>query len=475
MSKAGYLLKNTGILAIGSFSSKILVFLLVPLYTTILTTGEYGTYDLILNSINLLLPILTLNISDAVLRFPLDKNADSTRIIHIGLVFTISSSLLLLAFQFLPSAPWGTINGIAWLSPLYFSLALYQLLQLFARGMERFTQVAIAGVISTAITVALNIIFLLPLQMGLSGFFLANILGQLCPCIYLLLSLRTCIFKRPSKLDPKHALLRSMIRYSLPLAINTVSWWFVNVSDVYIVAGLCGLDATGQYAIAFKIPAILNVLQSIFLQAWQVSAVIDFDKDDKDGFLRKSYNLIQSAMALSCSILIALAPLVARYMFANEFYEGWIYIPLLLVYTVFNTMSGVLGGLYMATKDTTSITVSVLLGAVVNVGAGIALVLLLGPIGAAASSLLAGLVTWLYRVAKLGRHMNVSFGIPRSFGIYGLLTAQAIIIICPLPATAATLVQIALIAILGLLLRREISAGYSKARDEILRKSHRKS
>ena len=64
-----YLFKNIGLLTISQFGTKILVFLLVPLYTSVLSTSEYGTYDLFVTTINLLVPIVTLNLSDAVLLF----------------------------------------------------------------------------------------------------------------------------------------------------------------------------------------------------------------------------------------------------------------------------------------------------------------------------------------------------------------------------------------------------------------------
>ena len=38
------LISNTAIFAIGTFSSKVLVYLMMPLYTRVLTTGEYGYY-----------------------------------------------------------------------------------------------------------------------------------------------------------------------------------------------------------------------------------------------------------------------------------------------------------------------------------------------------------------------------------------------------------------------------------------------
>ena len=68
-----YLLKNIGLLTLSSFATKLLSFFLVPLYTNILSTTEYGTYDLFNTTIGVLLPILTLNIQEAVMRFSIDS------------------------------------------------------------------------------------------------------------------------------------------------------------------------------------------------------------------------------------------------------------------------------------------------------------------------------------------------------------------------------------------------------------------
>lgn len=72
-SKYKYLIKNTGILAISNFSSKLLVFFLVPIYTSVLSTAEYGTYDLAMSTVLLLYPVLTVNIVDGVMRFSMEK------------------------------------------------------------------------------------------------------------------------------------------------------------------------------------------------------------------------------------------------------------------------------------------------------------------------------------------------------------------------------------------------------------------
>ena len=84
MGKYKYLIKNMGLLTLSSFATKLLSFFLVPLYTSVLSTGEYGTYDLFNTTIGLLFPILTLDIQEGVLRFALDKDNDNRDVFAIG-------------------------------------------------------------------------------------------------------------------------------------------------------------------------------------------------------------------------------------------------------------------------------------------------------------------------------------------------------------------------------------------------------
>lgn len=84
MNKYKYLFKNIGLLTLSNFVTKLLSFFLVPLYTSVLTTGQYGTYDLFNTTIGVLIPILTLNILDAILRFGMDKAYDKDAIVTLG-------------------------------------------------------------------------------------------------------------------------------------------------------------------------------------------------------------------------------------------------------------------------------------------------------------------------------------------------------------------------------------------------------
>ena len=92
--KNKYLIKNTIVFALGNLGSRLISFLLVPLYTSILSTSGYGILDIINVVISIGIPILTLNISEAVMRFLLDKNSDKEKILQVSVSFSIFSILL---------------------------------------------------------------------------------------------------------------------------------------------------------------------------------------------------------------------------------------------------------------------------------------------------------------------------------------------------------------------------------------------
>lgn len=77
MSENNYkkLVYNTAIFAVGNFGSKILTFLIVPLYTYVLTTAEYGTIDLFITSLGMVIPFSTMMVNEALIRFVLGKRS----------------------------------------------------------------------------------------------------------------------------------------------------------------------------------------------------------------------------------------------------------------------------------------------------------------------------------------------------------------------------------------------------------------
>ena len=96
--KYKYLTKNVLIFAVSSFGTKFLSFLLVPFYTSVLTTAEYGIADIITTTATLMMYICTVNIADAVLRFAIERKKDQSEILVFGI--RVLSSEALLPFYF---------------------------------------------------------------------------------------------------------------------------------------------------------------------------------------------------------------------------------------------------------------------------------------------------------------------------------------------------------------------------------------
>lgn len=432
MGKYKYLLKNVGLLTLSNFASKLMSFFLVPLYTSILSTADYGTYDLFNTTINLLIPLLTLNIFDAVCRFALDKKGDLTdsQTISFGVRLTLIGSVIVSAFVWLNSVV-GIFSildtyGLYFLA-MFITGAFSQLFSNFLRGLDRISDVAVAGIISTATSLLFNIWFLLGLHLGLRGYFLAGIFSQLFPCIFYFFKTPLYRYVRIQKI-PKE-LRDDLLAYSVPMLLNSIGWWINNLSDRYIVTWMCGLDANGVYSVGYKIPSILNIFVTIFNQAWTLSAVKEFDKDDKSGFFSNMYNLYNGFLVLGTSLIIFTAKILAKFLYAKDFYVAWKYVPFLTIASMFGAISGYFGGVFAACKDTKVFGNTTIIGAAINTALNFLLVYFYGPMGAAIATLVSYFIVWVLRLRALKRYINFKMNIHRDNLSYLLLIIESLILL----------------------------------------------
>lgn len=430
MGNYKYLAKNIGVLAISNFATKLLSFFLVPLYTSILTTSEYGTYDLFSTTVYLLVPILTLNIQDATIRFSLDENYNKKNIISISLNIFIKGLVILLVFSvfnyFINILPIFNDYIIVFIF-MYIFQALVGITTSFARGCEKITEISIASVLGSVIFIGLNILFLVVFKLGLTGYFLSSILGNLSQVVYLVYAAK--IYKYIGKQKDDKETRAEMLNYSCPLIANTVAWWITNASDRYIVIWLCGTAANGIYSVAYKIPSVLNILQSIFTDAWTLSAVKAFDSEDKDGFFSNMYNGYNCLMVLACSFLIFSDKFFAKILYANDFYKAWEYVPFLLISIVFGATSGYIGGIFSALKKAKILAQSTTVGAVANIILNVILVYIIGTIGAAISTAISYIIVWGIRLYYMNKYLHTELNLKRDIISYVILFFQAIAII----------------------------------------------
>lgn len=429
MNKGKFLLKNIGLLTIGQFATKIITFLFTPLYTSILLTSEFGTYDIYNSTITLLIPILTLNIFEATLRFSLDgKNTNQA--LKIGIKHICIGSIICLGIIVtnLLLGIYPVLNKYwFFFIILFFLVSSVELLSSFARGIDKVAVLAISGVIGSSGTILANIVLLVVFKFRLTGYFLSHIIGYFFQLLYLILNISPIKRIQGIRIDKKYA--REMVRYSSPLIWNSLAWWINDISDRYIVTVMCGLSSNGIYAAAYKIPSMLNIFQTIFNRAWTLSAVKDYDKDDQSGFFTGTYEIYNTAIVLLCSSLIVFDKIVALYLFRKDYYIAWQYAPFLLISIVFGSISGYIGGLFAAVKDTKVYSFSTGVGAIVNIVFNIILIYCFGVIGAAISTCLSNVLIWIIRLVTVKKYVKLRIKLPKHILMYSILMVQAIILL----------------------------------------------
>ena len=462
MNRLKYLAKNIGFLTIGQFGTKVLNFLLVPLYTNILTTTEYGVYDLVHASVAILVPILTVNIWEAVQRFSLDQNADKSGVFSLSIrCLLVGGSLLaclLLLNYVLRISEFLAVYAIYFIG-LYFVQAATSILTSFVRGIGRVAEVAISGVLCTAIVVFSNIIFLCIFNMGLKGYFWANIIGPIMQVIYLFWNIKGWKY---IKFNINRQLKSDMIHYSLPTILNAISWWVNGWADRYAIIWICGMSANGIYAVASKIPSILNVFQGIFNQAWVLSTVKEIDESDSNNFFSKIYNQYNCLLVLLCGVIIMFNKVLAKVLYAKEFYNAWKYAPFLTISIIFSAISGYAGGIFAALMKSELFAKCSGAGAIINIVLNMILVPFWGPLGAAIATTISFWVTYLVSVFYLKRHMVIKIYLMRDNLSYGILMVQSVImLIYQKGIFRELLLQFTIIVILLFIYRDEIKQVYS--------------
>ena len=360
------LLSNTVLISIGTFTSKLLVFLMVRFYTGYLTTSDYSTADLITQTANLLFPIISLGITEGVFRFALDKAADRRTVFTYGFLSIVAGSVLFLAAIPIVSLM-DDLRDYAWLIVVYtLACSFHALCSQYIRAIGKTALFAVQGIINTVLVIALNILFLAKFDMGIIGYVLSVALADMLCTLFLFFKEKLW---RQFTFKLQKSILKEMLKYSVPLIPTTIFWWITSVSSRYIVNEMVGSDANGIYTVAYKLPTLLTLVSTMFMQAWQFSAIDESETDIKEqaSFYSRVWSSFQAVMFLAGSGVILFAKPVMKLLTTKEFYSAWQYIPFLSVAMVFTAFSSFTGTVYNVKKKSMLSFFTAFLGASINI------------------------------------------------------------------------------------------------------------
>ncbi len=431
MNRYKKLLSNTIIFTIGTFGSKLLVFFMLPLYTHCLSTVEYGTADLITQCANFLIPLAALGVYKGVFRFTADDKYDRKA------CFSTAVSLIAcgtLGFLLLSPLLWliDALHGFGWLIILYVTAAVWHyLLAYFVRGLGKMTLFSGQGILNTVITVGLNVVFLLVLKMGLVGYVLSVVIGDVVSSIFMLFAAKIGEYYSFSAWNKQ--LAHKLLSYSLPLIPTDLFWWITDLSDRFLVTYYCGEAVNGIYAVAYKIPTLLTLVSGVFAEAWQTSAIEESkEKGTYCSFFSEIYTGFACVMFLAGSGLIWLNRWICSWLYAPDYYSAWQSVSWLLLATVFTSLVTILGTSYMVNLKSGRSMRTAAVGAVSNVVLNFILIPHYGAVGAAVATFISYVLVFVARGIYVARN-GIKIGVMRTVINTGLLVGQAIVLTAEVP------------------------------------------
>lgn len=395
------LAKGVLIYGIGTFGTKILSFLIVPLYTYYISTSDMGVYDILIATIGLLTPLVTLQISDAAYKWILQNERVEDHIRSTLQVLLLNCTIACCVILF--------VSGIVVIPySKYFAavLVLSRILetsQKLLRGLRRQKLFVISGLVYTIVFLSLNVLLIVHLKIGVVGLFQSAVIANSVAILTIYISeprLRKNPFQR---IDYK--LVKKMLSFSIPLIPNYMNWWVINSSDKYIVNFFLGFSANGILAIAHKFPTILQTVLGLFNNSWQDVSIATIEKDEQyNTRVFRRFSLFALGLLLP---LIPATKIVINLVMNSDYKASRDLVAFYYIGIVFQAFSSFYGVGYLKSDNTKKAFSTSVFGAIVNAASNIILIQFIGMQAAAISTFLGFFSMWIIRERQNRQELGI--------------------------------------------------------------------
>lgn len=369
---------------------------------------------------------MSLVIFDAVLRFGVSKVVkrekvltNAVTILGIGTLCTIIITPL-----------FGLYNQIAaykWYLCIYiissmFSSTIFSYLKAIGKN-KIYAGMSIFQTLSLAL---LNILLLVAFKTGIKGYMLSCIISFILTSLFIVIKEKLFLTIRIENFDKDLCL--NMVKYSSPLILNNISWWVIHSSDKIMIELMMDSSCLGLYSVATKIPSLINMLISIFSQAWGLSAIKEMEDSNDGKYYSSVFEYFSFICFSSCLFIVGFCKIFMKFYVSSTFFEAWEYVPLLIAAAVFSAISSYFGSLYGALKKSFNNMTTTLIAALINIVLNYILILKMGILGAVISTLISYIFVAFARMFDVLRYIKMDIN-KRNFMINSLLMiTQAILV-----------------------------------------------
>ncbi len=443
MSKAIDFLKTSSIYLVGNVLAKLLSFLLLPLYTSKLAPDVFGFYNLSMSVLSVVLPFFCLEIWSGVLRFMLNtsrKDDKERTILCSWIILAVSFFVFTVAFlvgKFVMHVPYiGYIYVYAMVQSIQY---VYNSI---ARGYGENFLYAGSGLICSFVTLSVNVLLITVCHMGIESLYLAGILGMAVQVVVIEARVKSLGKLSLSLFDWGY--LKEMIRFSVPLSLNTICYFFAGNYNSIVISSQLGLSENGLYSVAGRFVTVLTLLTSCFNLALQEMSYRASGDKNRGQFYSASLNYYFKFITIAILAVIPAVKVVFPY-FVNDAYSASLsVVPLYFLSTVASNYATCLGNYFMAEKNTKPLTISLFAAGVINF---CLIHLLIGPMGMQASNValfVAFGVSCVLRLVMFKRIAPVHFDF-KFLGVFLVLFGGTLLVFYK----AGTLLNIVWILLMG--------------------------
>jgi O-antigen/teichoic acid export membrane protein len=408
MKREKTLIRHTIILTIGNIFPKISTFLLLPILTAFLTKYEFGIYDLVLTGTSFIFPIVTLLIEQSVFRYLLESKSTESKNTYITntAIYILFSSILLSLISLLILKQLNVM--LYGLITLYIVINLYNKFVLqVARGIGELKYYSISSIINSLISFLLILLIVYRVNFGLQGLLISIIFSMLISTIYIVYKIKLFDYIEFRYTSVK--VIKKLLGYSVPLIPNSISWWIVAASDRWLITAFLGVEHNSIYAVANKIPSLINLIYSNFNLAWQESATVTSNDKDVNSYYTNIFRYLYNFLIGIIIILISISPYVFR-IFVDKSYAGaYFQVPILFIAMLFHSFSSFYGGIYIALKNSKKLSTSSLIAAAINIAINVMFISSLGLYAASLSTLLAYFILTMHRAIHIKKIISIKY------------------------------------------------------------------
>lgn len=386
--------------------TKILTFLLLPLYTSHIPTYEYGFVDVLITLCALITPVVTLQLGNGVFRFLIQCQSEAEKgrvissafftevigIVICSLVITIVNSFFKIQYCYLFVA-YIALSSIS----SFFSNVV--------RGFGKNGVYSIACFISTSVALLSNICLILFFHFGGEAILISLIFSNIVSTIIILITTNICIYLRIRNYSVSQ--LREVLSYSLALIPSSISWWVTSASDRLIVLHFLGASYNGIYGVANKFPNIFTTVFHVYELAWTEAASRNIDERRNNTFIQSALSKSVEMSMLISIVVLSFIQLFFGVLVADSYADAYLHCYILLLSTFFSAICSLLDGLFTAFKRTNVIAKTTTIGAIVNLIVHISLVNYIGLYAASLSTLVCYIIMALLRLRNLKKLQRI--------------------------------------------------------------------